>query len=330
MGNKTYLGIDIGHERLKLALVKGGKVVKTASAQMPENLIKNGRIVSPETMASLIKDTVKENNMKERSAALLLPADAVYVRNISMPVMSADQLDINLPFEFRDYFNEELHEYYYDYSIYDTAPEEGSMEMLAGAVRKELIADFNELLKRCGMKADIIAPSATALQNVIRNYEKSNGAKEEEYCFLDLGHKNFHMNFYRGDRHIAMRELESSLEAIDNVIANLYNVDKHLAHTYVAENFENCQDKQAAVDVYSNMAVEVLRSVNFYQFSNPESRLKKVYLFGGGANILHLTQMFKEMMPELEFHDAAELVPDAGRDGMGIDDAFLAVGVALN
>ena len=37
---KTILGIDIGHDQLKLALVKGNRVLRVASAEMPENLMR--------------------------------------------------------------------------------------------------------------------------------------------------------------------------------------------------------------------------------------------------------------------------------------------------
>ena len=48
---KTILGIDIGHDQLKLALVKGTRVLKTVSEPMPENLVKEGgRITSRESM----------------------------------------------------------------------------------------------------------------------------------------------------------------------------------------------------------------------------------------------------------------------------------------
>ena len=46
MTKKTILGIDIGYDQLKLALVSGGRVVSTASAAMPENLMVDGRITS--------------------------------------------------------------------------------------------------------------------------------------------------------------------------------------------------------------------------------------------------------------------------------------------
>ena len=57
---KTILGMDIGHDQLKLALVKGGHVLKTAAAPMPENLLRDGRITSRESMAELIRTTMKE------------------------------------------------------------------------------------------------------------------------------------------------------------------------------------------------------------------------------------------------------------------------------
>ena len=42
---KTILGVDIGQDQLKLALVRGNTVLKTASAEMPENLLRDGRVV---------------------------------------------------------------------------------------------------------------------------------------------------------------------------------------------------------------------------------------------------------------------------------------------
>lgn len=50
---KSCLGIDIGKDQLKLVLMKGENIVKTASVQMPEGLLKDGRIVSVETTGEL-------------------------------------------------------------------------------------------------------------------------------------------------------------------------------------------------------------------------------------------------------------------------------------
>ena len=61
---KTILGVDIGHDQLKLALVRGKQVLKTASAPMPENLLRQGQVTSREAMAELVEG--RENSGKPK------------------------------------------------------------------------------------------------------------------------------------------------------------------------------------------------------------------------------------------------------------------------
>ena len=117
MANKTILGIDIGYDRLKLALVTGKRVGKTASAEMPEGLMKEGRITSRETMADLIRQTMRSNNIRANQAAFVLPNESAYVKNVKMPLMTVDQLVYNLPFEFNDYISGEIRDYVFDYAV---------------------------------------------------------------------------------------------------------------------------------------------------------------------------------------------------------------------
>ena len=63
---KSCLGIDIGKDQLKLVLMKGETIQKAVSVQMPEGLLKEGRIVSVETTGELIRKTMKG---KPKSAA---------------------------------------------------------------------------------------------------------------------------------------------------------------------------------------------------------------------------------------------------------------------
>ena len=58
---KSCLGIDIGKDQMKLVLMKGENIVKTASVQMPEGLLKDGRIVSVETTGELIRKTMRSS-----------------------------------------------------------------------------------------------------------------------------------------------------------------------------------------------------------------------------------------------------------------------------
>ena len=64
---KSILGVDIGYDSLKLALVKDGRVKKAVTVAMPKNLLRQGRVVSPESMGELIRKAMKQSGIRIRS-----------------------------------------------------------------------------------------------------------------------------------------------------------------------------------------------------------------------------------------------------------------------
>lgn len=184
MAKKTILGIDIGYDQLKLALVSGGEVVSTAMEQMPENLLKEGRFTSPELMASLIRDTMNDNGMKASLAAVILPNELVYVKTVDMPKMSEEQLSYNLPFEFNDYITGERKEYVFDYAVIQGPDEKSAqgdeppadddeesgptMELLAVGAHRSLLEDAQDILRKAGLRLSRTAPALCSYIGLIR------------------------------------------------------------------------------------------------------------------------------------------------------------------
>ena len=174
------------------------------------------------------------------------------------------------------------------------------------------------------MKLVNAAPTICAFQALIRAV----GNSEKEYCILDLGYRSIRMYMFSGDRHVATRVLEIGLSSLDDVIAEAYNVDVHLAHTYLLTNYEDCQNKEYCLNAYGNITVELMRALNFYRFSNPDSHLEDIWICGGGAVIRALRQSIADTM-DLRIHEAGELIP--GGAVVENDYALLqAIGIALN
>lgn len=342
---KAILGVDIGSDSLKLALVKGKQIKKTALVPMPNNLIREGRVISTETMGELVRRTMKEHGIRCGEAALALPNETVFIRSVTMPLMTIDQLNYNLPFEFRDYITDELKDYYYDYAVISTdetseeehgegeetgeSEERGGtvMELMATAAPKSLIEESKLLLHRAGLKLVKAAPTVCAFQALIREDMQKNGDGEREYCILDLGNQSIRMYMFRGERHMVTRVLEIGMNSLDTVISEAYSVDVHLAHTYLLSNYENCQSKEYCMNAYGNITVELMRALNFYRFSNPDSRLEDIWICGGGACIRPLQETIAETL-DLRIHTAGELIP--GGAAVEADYSLLqAIGIAL-
>ena len=323
---KLLVGIDMGYDTLKLALCRGSAIRKVASAPMPKNLLREGRIISPAAMGEFIKETLRKNGMRHvTNAAVVLSNETSYIREVAMPLMSAEQLVINIPYEFNDYITDELKGYVFDYAMLST-PEDierereaasedhaPTMELMLSAVQAEVLNDIKFMLHKAGLKLVKAAPSLCAYISLIRRAEAVSGnAETREYCLLDLGFQSIRMYMFRGDRHIVTRVLETGLSILDEAIADSMDVDAHLAHTYLLTNYEGCQNHEACVNAYNNLAVELMRALNFYRFSNPDSEVNDVWLCGGGAVIVPLQQVIRETL-NMNIHQASTLAPGGDR-----------------
>ena len=339
---KTLLGIDMGYDTLKLALCRSGTVRKVASAPMPQNLLREGRITSTQAMGEFIRQTMRENGMRGANAAVILSSETSYVSDVTMPLMSAEQLAINIPYEFNDYITDEVKNYVFDYAMISTpedmererlsATEEHSpsMELMLSAVQTAVLNDVRRALNKAGLKMSKAAPSLCAYISLIRRAEQVRGGADEgrEYCLLDLGFQNIRMYMFRGDRHIVTRALDTGLSALDTAIADAFDVDSRLAHTYLLTNYEGCQNHEACVNIYNNLAVELMRALNFYRFSNPDSEIGDVWLCGGGAVIVPCQDAIRETL-DMRVHQASELVPG----GDTVPDCYQyieAIGIAMD
>ncbi len=336
---KTYLGIDVGHDMLKLALVKDGSVKKTLAVPMPVNLLRDGRITSTETMGELLANSMKDNRIRAGLGAVILSGDVSFIRSTQMPRMSAEQLMYNIPYEFSDYITGELKNYLFDYAVVPGLPgaeapaaedgqAAGSMDLLVSAAESEAVDSFRRSLRKAGMKLAKAAPAECAFLNLIRGYEKRTGAKDQEYCIIDLGYRAIRMYMYRGPRHITTRALDVGLSSLDDIIAEAKGVDAHLAHTYLLTDFEQCQSQSFCAAAYDNISVELMRAMNFYRFSNPDSQIDRCWLCGGGAALSALRESIAATL-DIEVRTADELL----QGGAETADAFAfvqAVGIAMD
>ena len=396
---KVILGVDIGSDSLKLALSRNGVIQKTAVARMPTNLLKDGRITSPQSMGELIRETMREQGIRASKAAVSLASESVYIRTVTMPRMSADQLLYNIPYEFNDYITDELNNYIFDYAMitdltggadadkkdkkaekkkrkdgkkekrekkglfggkkkeaengpgvteiygapYDTGAaadtsgaglsgagdeNELTMELMVVAAPKTVLDEARTVLRAAGLKLAKAAPSICGLISLIRMAEEARGGGEaREYCVLDLGCRSIRMHMFKGDRHMVTRTLEIGLVELDTVLANIFNIDVHLAHTYLIANHDDCQNRDECIAAYNNIAVELMRALNFYRFSNPDSQLSDVWLSGGGAVIEPLRRAIADTL-DMKVHKAEELVRE-GEQVANCYDCLQAIGITM-
>lgn len=162
---KKYLGIDVEDRFLKLVVMKDGKVLKTCLEVMPDNIVMGGRIAAFHALSDYLRDTVRRNKIRVKDVAFALPSETYYIRRVKLPKMTATQLQINLPYEFHDYLQDDTDQYVFDYSVLSV--DEKSMELLIAALSKRQVEQYKEMCKRAGLRLCKLVPDVLAIQEIV-------------------------------------------------------------------------------------------------------------------------------------------------------------------
>lgn len=310
MTKSPMLGLDIGSNALKWVQAQRGAAAKCGKSVLPENLVyENGRIVSQELLAQSLRDSLRQSRVSTRACAAVLPADTVIVRRILMPYMQPEQLDVNLPYEFHDFIQDEKDAYFYDYTVVnvrkDDAGENTELELLAAAVRRDVIAGYRSMLKKAGLVLKTAIPACIAYGNLLRSRAKDE-TPDGECCVVDLGYSSIQMYIYRGGVFETARTIECGGKTLDTIIAEAAAVDPHIAGEYKNSNYTAAQELPQCRELYAHVATEIMRAVNFYGFNTPDSDLKTIYLTGGLSHIKEMTSEIRRMV-NLDVRELSEI-----------------------
>ena len=242
---KSLIGIDVGVSELKMALWDGKKIKKLISIPMLENLVKDGVIVSYDAMADFIKQSIKGYKLTE-DVSVILPANYSFLKRLNLPKMTKQQLEVNLPYEFRDFLTQGKDKYFYDYAVngFLQAEEEGgeeTMDLLAACSAKDIINEYRSMFKRAGLRLAVAIPVECAFYNIIRHQQTVDADKA--FGFVDFGYNATRLFIFSGANYEVTRVIEIGMKTVIEAIAEAANVDEHMALGYLQTNHNNCQEK---------------------------------------------------------------------------------------
>jgi len=279
--SKKMLGIEIGAESLKLALVKNGKIVKMAVAKLPDHMVADGRVTAPATLSKFIKATMRRSRMRCKECAFVLHPKMVVSQKVTLPQMNAAELQLNLPFEFKDYVGRNTDDYTFDYIV--TGIHDNVMELYAAAVKTQYVEEYYDIFKRAGLTLKMAMPAEMAWLNVIRKAKRC----PDSLCIVDIGHERTRINIYRDRQFVMGKDIDCAGQAFDEAIAQDQEIDSFVARSRKEADYNHIQTIEALKQPYGEVAVEIMKIMTFYSYSGgmEQEPVKDMFLCGGSANI---------------------------------------------
>ena len=318
------IGVEFGSNTLKMAVCDRGVVRKMAVSRMPEELVREGRVTSPAAMTAFLKDMMKEHGIRGGNCALVLPSSLVIGHHVTMPVMSENELKLNLPFEFRDFVGKDAAKFEYDYSVMGV--KDNAMELYAAAVNKEVVEQYYSIFKKAGLTLKVAVPGEMAWRNLVA--QGNNLPKK--LCIVDIGHTTTRVNIFVDGNFVMGKDIDMAGALLDQTIADAAQIDAYAARNRKEANMNNVLTSELLNDPYQIIAIEVMKILNFFNYSDttPGGQLEHLYYCGGSAVVEPLRNCLLKAT-NLTMHHIQRLVK---MDGASADQAIycaLAAGAGI-
>jgi type IV pilus assembly protein PilM len=340
---KNCIGLDIGSSSIKVVQVKGGKkgVTLTAFAlePLPPQTIVDGTIMNQSAVVDAIRELWGRLKLRQKDVALAIAGHSVIIKKISVPQMTDEELNEQIPWEAEHHIPFAKDDVEIDWQVTNRQNASGQMELVLVAAKKEVVHDYAAVAREASLIPRIVDVAAFTVQNAFEtNYQTAAG---ETVVLINIGAAISNINIIKDGASAFTRDVTIGGNAFTEEIQKQLNVSHDEAEAY---KVGGAQDEHGVVpqevekimeSVADVMAGEFQRSLDFFLATSAEANVTKIFLSGGSAKVaaLHRAIEKRSRLP-VEVLDAFKRVAldpklDAGFLRAHSPEAMVSLGLAL-
>ena len=318
---------------------KGFEVLGLGVAPMPHEAIVQGAFLNSSAIAGAIQEAVDTSGIKTRDAVVAVSGHSVIVKKVTLSKMSSEELEAQIQWEAEQYIPFDVNEVNLEFQILDTSEDPAQMDVLLVAAKKDLIDDYVQVMTEAGLTPVAVDVASFALANAFEiNHESE---PEGVVALVNIGAHVVNINVLQDGVPAFTRDITTG--------GNQYTQEIQKALSIGFEDAERVKRGDAAVDqnqavlpqevenamraVTDSVVGEISRSLDFFAATANSSRIQKVMLCGGGAQVAGLARAFQERSGfEVEMmNPLARALPTKSYDAEFLDEVApsLAVGIGL-
>jgi len=300
---KGLVGVDIGSSAIKVVELrpggKGGNEYQLANLglePLPPEAIVDGAIMDSGAVIDAIQRLFTAQKIKTSEVATSVSGNAVIVKKISLPQMTAEELAESIHWEAEQYIPFDIQDVSLDYEVVEGGGSGGNMDVLLVAVKKDKIGDYTSAISQAGKNAQIVDVDVFALQNC---YEVNYGIDAGRVvALLNVGASIMNINITKGATSIFNRDIAVGGNQYTDAIQKDLNLSFDQAEALKkgarveGANPDNLQPILQAVS--ENIALEIQKTFDFFKATSSEDRIDRIFLSGGTAKVKGLQELLAD------------------------------------
>jgi type IV pilus assembly protein PilM len=303
---KQLVGLDIGSSAIKLVQIKEVKgnyfLQKFGMKPLEPEVIVDGTVMDAGRVIGVIKDLVKEMNVKLKNVATSVSGHSVIVKKITLPPMSDDELELQVKSAAEQYIPFDINEVNLDFAVLNPSEqtEDGQFQMsvLLVAAKKDKVNELTEIIKGAGLVPVVLDVDAFAVENMYGiNYEPE---PEDMVALVNIGGNVMNINIVKGGTSLFTRDISVGgsgySEAIQREMGVSFEEAESLKKGEVNDETNTEMVGMILDGVNAEVASEIAKSIDYFKTTSTEGELKKILLCGGCAKVHGLQRQLGERM----------------------------------
>jgi len=338
---KNLVGVDIGSTSIKVVEIKEGrrgarKLLRFGFHPLPAETIVDGHIINSGAVVEGLEKLFHKS--KRRNVALRASGHSVIIKKIAMPLMTDAELGEQIGWEAEQHIPFDLAEVHIDYQVLHRREDEGQMDVLLVAAKKEEISDLTNLAIEARLTPKVVDLDAFTVQNV---FESGYGmaTPEETVVLIHVGASLTTVNIIADSTTAFTRDIANGGNAITEDIQRQLGISREEAEAYKCggdgRGIVPREVPEIINQVVEQLAGEIQRSLDFYLATSGERDLSRIYVSGGTANVRALLDAIHDRarVPVEALDPLRVAQPDAKVDPLSLQgrtsQAVVAMGLAL-
>lgn len=290
---KNLVGVDIGSSAIKICQLKetrkGYGLVRIGYEPLPAQTIVDGHVMNSQAVVEALGRVFSMAKVKQKEIALSISGQAVIIRKISVPMMTAAELDEQIQWEAEQHIPFDIKDVHVDYEVLRRRPEAGQMDLLLVAAKRDEINDYTQIAKTAKLKPLVVDIDAFTVQNL---FEVNRGIPPDQtFAIINVGASLASINIVSRGASAFTRDIANGGNYITEQIQRQLNVsfeqaeEFKTASAHAAQGAVPAQVMQVIEAVCDSIAGEIQRSLDFFLATSGEPEMHRIYLTGGSSNL---------------------------------------------
>jgi type IV pilus assembly protein PilM len=293
---KNLVGVDIGTSSIKVCQLKEGRkgfgLVRLGYTPLPPQTIVDGHVMNAQAVIEGLGRAFGEAQIKQKEVALSISGQAVIIRKITVPMMTASELDEQIQWEAEQHIPFDIKDVHVDYEVLRRRPEAGQMDLLLVAAKRDEINDYTQIARTAKLKPVVVDIDAFTVQNI---FEYTRGIPPDHtFAIINVGASLASINIVSRGASAFTRDIANGGNYITEQIQRQLGVAFEQAEEFkIAAGSGRAtlpaQVPQIIETVCDSIAGEIQRSLDFFLATSGETEMSRIYLTGGSSNLLSLS-----------------------------------------